>query len=93
MLGIIAKFLLDDDCCGTCASLNACSQAIHRETLPDLWKKLVLWPSKAYASIPESYWSAQDSQRTVSQDERDIENDILDKWDGLKSSPGAKWTE
>lgn len=93
VLGIVAKHLLYADSYGTCAAINVCNKALYNETLSDLWKKLVLWTAKIYAEVPESFCESVEFHRKPSDEEKVREKRILKSYEGMKSAPGAAYSQ
>lgn len=93
MLGIVAKHLTASDMYGTCASLNAMCHAVYDETLPTLYKKLVLWPAKAYANVPSSFWASNFHSRSLSRSKVVAKEKIHVIWERYKVCRGAAWTQ
>jgi hypothetical protein len=85
---VIARFLIDDDAFGTCASLNVTCNAVEAETTPILWKTFVLWTAKKVQALSESIWSSDAVDNTLEEKQR-----LEREWEGIRNSRGAQWIQ
>lgn len=85
IIGIIAKYLIDDDAFGTCAALNLTCKAVEAETTPILWKTFVLWGANKVRTLGPSIWADDAVERSVQEKKR------FDKeWQRIRKARGAQ---
>lgn len=88
VIGIIAKYLIDDDAFGTCAALNVTCSAVEAETTPILWKTFVLWGAKQVRNMTVSIWSSKEAEKSM-QEKKRLDNE----WGRIRKSRGAQWIQ